>query len=111
MNDLADFLLARIAEDTAHADGCQNWTECGSGDWEATDETYGCPAHPSTSRRIAECNAKRLIVEGLRMTAVGSASPWDGCGDDCEFKEAWWVLRHLAAPYASHPEFRQEWKP
>lgn len=103
MNDLADFLLARIDEQEQALDSCQDWSEC--------DPSYGCPAHPATGDRRNELDSIRQIIDGLRQTAVSSTSPWDGCGDDCEFKEAWWVLGHLAAPYASHPDYQQEWKP
>jgi hypothetical protein len=82
---LTDFLLARIAEDEACADGLE-WDD-------------GNPVH-QTARVLAECEAKRRIVEACAdvLAYDAEALPQD-------------VLRLLALPYADHPDYRQEWKP
>jgi hypothetical protein len=85
--DLADFLLARIAEDEEFA-------------------LRYPPTAAARPRALAECEAKRRIVE-----------PWTGeVGDD---EDDWRygihsaahdrILRLLALPYASRPDYRQEW--
>lgn len=114
--DLADFLLARIAEDEAVA------REAAGVPWEVIhwpngsqvlvasaairDEKWrvGHLGHVATvehrhdvahiarwdpARVLAECESKRRIV-----------------------KETGWVtvMSLLAAPYASHPDYREEWK-
>jgi hypothetical protein len=88
---LTEFLLARIAEeeaDVAHIDGV-NWT----GD-----------------RVLAECAAKRRVIaraqrvfDGLYPYHADEAyeSRADHARDD---------LRDLAAIYADHPDYREEWK-
>ncbi len=50
--------------------------------------------HPT--RVLAECRAKRALVEG-----VGGVDP---LAYDL-------VLRSLALPYADHPDYREEWRP
>jgi hypothetical protein len=82
---LTDFLLARIAEDEACADGLE-WDD-------------GNPVH-QTARVLAECEAKRQIVEACAEVLAydAEALPQD-------------VLRFLALPYADHPDYREEWKP
>jgi hypothetical protein len=113
--NLAEFLLARIAEDEAGAKrGAAEiaadpyaWTDFPSGEWDPT-------------RVLAECAAKRRIVErhapedyntafvGSEVIQVctecaGGGSPgadWP-CG----------TMRDLAAVYADHPDYRDEWRP
>ena len=92
MNELAKFLLARIAED---------------------EGTGFAPA-----RDLAECEAKRRIVErsldeaSLYRYVFETIRPHDD--DDYTSGALWgldYALRALAVPYASHPDYREEWKP
>jgi len=86
MADLAEFLLARIAEDEAA--------------YESAYVAYldGFPFTPT--RVLAECETKRRIVE---LCAYWQR-PVDGLdGED--------ILRLLALPYADHPDYREEWRP
>lgn len=89
---LADFLLARIAEDEAWA---RESLPPGAVD-------YDVPGR--YERVLAECDAKRRIVEheapGPRNQQHG-AIKW-------EFVPP--VLRILALPYADHPDFDPAWK-
>lgn len=96
---LADFLLARIAEDEASID------EMVRG---------GDPSWWSADRMLYECEAKRRIVEGR----TGIPHPSDGCDGSCDGPNDHWhlvyewdVLRALAAVYADHPDYREAWKP
>ncbi len=137
---LAEFLLARIAEDedsariahdelVEHASG---WDEAGnpSSDWRrswkgfgrsAWTETAGNPISTHIARRdpariLAECEAKRRIVERhRRITRPG----WglilpDQCGE-CGGNSGivGWpcpTLRLLTLPYTGHPDYRDEWR-
>jgi len=107
---LAEFLLARIAEDEALAQVATpgQW-ERDSG-WSITappPEGWSGPyvvvetkqrndaefiASHNPARVLAECEAKRRIV-GL----ISSPGPQ--------------ALRLFALPYAAHPDYRQEWTP
>lgn len=127
MNDLTEFLLARVAEDEAVARGALDVRNPGY-EWEATqvhDRDYGAidevSLHPA--RVLAECEAKRRIVEEHPPT-----DPIDrdgtcycqrclGQGTDVGYPDEWvqaWhpcpTLRLLAAIYADHPDYREEWR-
>ncbi len=89
---LTAFLLARIAEDK------QRWTL-------AAMRTGGSALLKLAERMLAECDAKRRIVE-LEPPATG----------DGGFPEGYWeahqlVLRLLALPYAGHPDYEEAWRP
>ena len=84
---LTDFLLARIGEDEAaardvHHRDCRIFVQL-----TIADCSCDLPA-----RVLAECEAKRLLIE-----RVGNPD-WAG-------------FSILALPYAEHPDYRQEWKP
>jgi len=109
---LTEFLLARIAEDEALAQVATpgQW-ERDSG-WSITappPEDWSGPyvvvetkqrndaefiASHNPARILAECEAKRRIVEGLGGLIAQRR-----------------VVRWLALPYADHPDYRPEWKP
>jgi hypothetical protein len=122
---LAEFLLARIAEDeervarwdsdgrarvaTMWTGGEPGYTTVAS---DHADEHWVADGREVTDARhvrvlfdparvLAECEAKRRIVArqpGLRAR------------DDV--RDVWWdVLALLALPYADHPDYRPEWKP
>jgi hypothetical protein len=113
---LADFLLARIAEDEGTAQAALEYLDMVAPD----RHDYGIAvAHPGVSHEmrwtpehvLAECEAKRQIVEAYTIEDFHYGnSPWDGCGDDCEWKALEWALKLLALPYASHPDYREEWR-
>ncbi len=110
---LADFLLERIAEDEAAA------REATPGPWTAYGDgvVLGGPeptpicrsvqpwnfAHLDTfgpARVLAECEAKRRIVERQRDYAQSMRRAVDDCPD----------LLALAQPYSDHPNFKDEWR-
>jgi hypothetical protein len=134
--DLAEFLLARIAEDEAVARATRRGPEwhahpdanvydspgfyvCGSiFVADATDAIHVARWDPA--RVLAECEAKRAIVE--------SAARWGNADcrygrcrhqlDDCDGgeehwlgKEGWFVLTELALPYADHEDYQAGWRP
>lgn len=97
---LTDFLLARIAEDEAAAEG-------------AGIDFYTASA-PEVPRNVIdhiarfnpvwvgdECEARRRIV--------GEHDPVDPCEGTCG--APCYTLRYLALPYADHPDFRKGWRP
>lgn len=119
---LTDFLLARIAEDAAVAAGAyrdsvddegvchESWTDATTavmwGDTAAisgleADYLSNHIARHDPARVLAECEAKRRIVE--RCSAVDYAMP--------STYLAHGILGLLALPYADHPDYREEWRP
>lgn len=100
MNDLVEFLLARIACDEAKIEHMQREavrveTAPIFGGLPA-DWLGGVDIFVSPDRWRAECEAKRRIVQewGPFETYNGEA-----------------LLRLLALPYADHPDWRAEWRP
>lgn len=97
---LTEFLLLRIAEDEAepwHMNDCRL----------LTGDTWGCDCAGS-ARVLAECEAKRAIVE--RFTHGPHGGPMEpGWCWMCDAGEATW--RDLALPYADHPDYDEAWKP
>ena len=126
--NLADFLLARIAEDEADArmaDRGVPWRSyerpsC-SGIWGSVEpggRGYRVATLPRAleadhiarwdpARVLAECDAKRRIVEHERAVNHGEKQMYDVTFslDSSD------VLRLLALPYAAHVDYREEWRP
>lgn len=107
--NLAEFLLARIAEDEKPCvclDGRHG--ACGGG-WCSEDcrVCSGGDAYTRDERVLAECEAKRRIIRAVKRNPN---APWDAyaIGRDDVGRE---VLRLLALPYADHPDYRPEWRP
>jgi hypothetical protein len=124
---LADFLLARIAEDEAaaraahtsgdgvevggswHVDigfvrgGVRDWSlfEADEFDASTSEEIAAHIARHDPARVLAECEAKRRIVE--RCGWIGPGAP--------AYHLAQGILGELVLPYADHAEFREEWRP
>jgi len=114
---LEDFLLARIAEDEAEARAVP-------ASWLYVDPTpVGLhmadvgPGHvlaSSPARVLNECRVKRMIMQ---EHASGGSPGWhycEVCHDYLRHDAAAWpcdTLRLLALPYASHPDYLEEWKP
>ena len=94
---LTEFLLARIAEDEAEvrSHALVFLTKVSSGQPIVGVEW-------SEERLLAECDAKRRIVERADLWKFDS-SPYG--------RESGLMLRYLALPYADHPDYRQEWTP
>jgi hypothetical protein len=107
---LTDFLLARIAEDEDAARAADAPYFLYDLDGKGADQFAHIARH-DPPRVLAECEAKRRIVEA--------------CGDIWEPNDHRWMsdtdadyhaglevaARFLAAIYADHPDYRQEWKP
>lgn len=109
MSDLTDFLLARIAEDEAA--------------WSSTRHGYA----DLSKRMLAECEAKRRIVEALEderqrkdiYNRDYDSGRYDFNRNDLLARRAsnarWAGLeiaaRALATVHADHPDHREEWTP
>jgi hypothetical protein len=67
---------------------------------------YGDMVLWNPARVLAECDAKRRIVERHRQS-------FDICAGDCAMQEVspCPTIRALALPYADHPDYCKEWKP
>lgn len=104
---LSEFLLARIAEDEAVAQGLADdysdplFTEdmCWIRDGDQIVVAVGI------GRALAECEAKRLIVQGTWGRADVPAGFNEGLSAGIDF-----ACKMLAQPYADHADFREEWR-
>jgi hypothetical protein len=124
-SELADFLLARIAEDEALARTAggairppyPRWTFRTNN--EGVRRSDGVPVTRHTwpqeaahitrhdpTRVLAECEAKRRIAE---LHFPRSSNP-NICNEDEDVLPCQ-TQRLLALPYVDHPDYRKEWKP
>ncbi len=95
MDDLAAWLLERVAEDEVWAR--ERIAE--HPEWSSSVLLFGIP-----TRVLAECEARRRIVEGLVYV--------DQYDDpDTPVMNVGWFLRLLALPYADKSGYREEWRP
>ena len=132
MTTIVEFLLARIAEDEATAGAADPACWVSDVTWQiARVERAGAEAdhirRHDPARVVAECETKRRIVERCRpqyavlyreserllasafdqetMKTIGHSGPrWP-------FEDAEAILRDLAAVYADHPDYLEEWRP
>lgn len=107
---ITEFLEARIAEDEALAREAEKWADDGpephlrwlgdGNDRLVNRFRQAGPhmAHWSPARVLAECAGKRALVEAVDTYL-------DSCG--CVNSDV--TLQILAAVYAEHPDYRQEW--
>ncbi len=137
MTALTDFLLARIAEDEEVArvatrgsrwTGLAGWMDREHGksnglpegpcvlsgaaevvsEWHVGSKDAEHIARHDPARVLAECEAKRRIVEAWRATwskAAFSPSQRLATGAMAD------VLELLALPYADHPDYDEAWRP
>jgi hypothetical protein len=105
---LTEFLLARIAEDEGTAIYAQTRYDLEPEDWGGW--WFGHQQHYSRydpARVIAECEAKRRIVE---RHANSGASGCYICAEAEREQVECVEQRILAAVYADHPDYREEWR-
>ena len=104
MTTLTEFLLARIAEDEGTAVYAQSRDDLQPEDWAGW--WFGHHQHYTRhdpARVIAECEAKRAIVEDQAMRSFLDGTTLNGQGAR--------ILGHLAAIYAGHPDYSESWRP
>lgn len=140
-DDLAAFLLARIAEDEQRARAVQDNSAPWGGQWEAHGDygvrtyngwavVYGhgdTPLRPGVAayiahwdpdRVLAECEAKRRTVEWC-VEVIGDRDLTSYGRFGCLRDERWALavtlametMQLLSAPHADHPDYRPEWRP
>lgn len=142
---LAEFLLARIAEDENVATQAKgrngaDWTashlDAGAwriegskdiganpraynGDRELWDDETALGMHPETAahivrhdpaRVLAECEAKRRIVEYAQEWRAAFNADRVGFDRMDALLTSTHMLELLAAPYSDHPDYREEWR-
>ena len=121
MDDLVEFLRARLAEDAAVARAADArlgnvLNQVGYSDSAAEADERHIARH-SPARVLREVEAKRRIMECHEpWTASNGDITCGRCGREhiggrpgghfpCQ------TLRLLALPYSDHPDYRQEWAP
>lgn len=123
--DMADFLLARIAEDEEAARAAHVTTALPP-IWD-TGLFYG-PSGPASehiarhhpARVLAECEAKRRIMDAHNIehecievfTDLGGAAiiASGSLIENGVLREGCQTLRLLALPYADHPDYDESWR-
>lgn len=115
-DDLAAFLLARIAEDEQVVIAAPG-TE-GNELYVLDDDYRHNLIVISRTRVLAECEAKRRIVElhhsvndGDCATCIVPGWGYPTHGGNQPALLPCITLRLLTLPYASHPDYREEWRP
>jgi len=98
---ITEFLEARVSEDEARASS--GWARLGDSRWETTE--YG-QDFLTPSAVLAECAAKRAILAGrVRIDRSANDDEWSMGYSDANYE----ALQALAAVYASHADYREEW--
>lgn len=138
--DLIAFLRARLDEDAAvaraaaeHDDGAGHDVQGAPGTWTfVPDEDFFGAVHPGgaigprvghvnraawgqhialhdPARVLADIEAKRRIIRAHEKWCDGRcAAPYPEGGFDAAH---YWSIESLAAAYAAHPDYREEWRP
>jgi len=111
---LTEFLLARISEREMLARDMQHMAAIGHPLLELRGGGTLIRELVDPARVLAECEAKRRIVERHGGTNWGAApgDPYPMMCDECQ--DALWpcpTLRPLALPYADHPDYDESWRP
>ncbi|MFC7733428.1 DUF6221 family protein [Actinomadura keratinilytica] len=108
MDDLIEFLRARMSEDELVAKQCAAdgpWTAGAEPDRPPVDERVAAYlSRLSLARALADIEAKREI---LRLHEGGD----DGRCPTCPEESPCTTLRLLAEVYLDHPDYRREWGP
>jgi hypothetical protein len=107
-----------IGDDAIYADD-QGVCVVGGGRWGGEASVFDRDgdkrhiARHDPARVLAEVDAKRRILDlwsaafqNPRDAAQFAGPDWDRVRD-----AARWTVRKLAAPYADHPDYREEWRP
>jgi hypothetical protein len=98
MTTITEFLLARIAEDEREANVCLAQYHRGEGG-----------STPRWTRQLAECAAKRAIVEPFAKEWARPARLFDAYLSSMLKLMMNAVIRPMATVYRDHPDFQREW--
>lgn len=113
MSELVEFLLARIVEDETVARE-NSFQLGGPRPWALFEgDPPISPICIDPRRVVAECDAKRRIIEEHHRSGVTCPRCSLGTEDgEVVFeRDPCMTLRLLAPPYADHPDYRDEWRP
>jgi hypothetical protein len=105
MTTITEFLEARIAEDETAAGEpyVPGVLDSKITEWETTDR---CGLDIPDSRLRAECAAKRAVLTYL----FGLAADQERDSETyAQFRSVRWIAEQMAAVYADHPDYQQEW--
>lgn len=104
--DLRDFLLARVAERESTARDMQDQERLGRPFFRLDPSVGGSGIREliDPTRILAECEAKRRIVEH-------ETKPYLHEGRQVATFRWTPILRYLAAAYSAHPDYDGRWKP
>jgi hypothetical protein len=104
-------------------EGYADLLNSGCGEYYGDDE-YNHATRWSPARVLAECEAKRRIVQqcldlvasfgdwdAAAAAGAGGRNLWPGDVSRRERSHAHAILDAMALPYADHPDFREEWRP
>lgn len=136
MTDFAAFLLARIAEDQAAATEAAHgesgrWATGGDASTRAVEDADAYPviydegspsyaqaahiARHDPARVLADCEAKRQVIESYRHHAGRYAEEQYLGGVHTSLRNIrdslFWVMLRLAVTYGGHADYRDEWRP
>lgn len=113
MEDFVQFLLARIADNEAAARQVQSAAKAavGSASWVVVgaDNPTGVDYDPA--RVLADCKAKRLIVEAYQRAREQALAAGAGAGGAGAAFGLMRAVTLLAEVYADHPDFQEDWLP
>jgi hypothetical protein len=100
VDDLTTFLRKRIEEDTAIAN------ECTGPDWQMDlrDESNAEHiARHDPTRVLAEATAKLGVLDELDRAVLGQPRPF--------IDALLFVARQMGTVYATHPDYKENWRP
>ncbi|MDP9118410.1 MAG: DUF6221 family protein [Actinomycetota bacterium] len=97
MNDLADFLLSRIAEDEAVA--------------RAVLEVSVHDDRPAVKEWLGLANPRRMLVWSDARRRIVALHRSDGSCAGCGQPAPCPTLRLMSLPFADHPDFHEAWRP
>jgi len=127
MDDLVQFLRARLDEDERIAQGHQQWSPSWHQDdcvneirddenagtvatvYRLGDRTHIARHDPA--RVLAEVDAKRRIVDSYERATENRHAHLGDLASAGAFLALHGAVKSLALPYADHPDYRPEWAP
>jgi len=111
---LTEFLEARIAERESAARDMKHQAAMGRPLLQLLGGGTGIREIVDPDRVLADCKAKRRIVEqAAEWAALCPPDDWpEGGMEGAPLSDAGrWILRQMSLPYADHPDYRDEWRP
>jgi hypothetical protein len=123
MDELTDFLNARLAEDEATANAMQHvaqesaYYSCPAtrtgplGDLEWGEENCDCGLAARKGRALREVAADRRLLAELEKGAAAAVAAPDNPAVLAAAEALLWAASIRAAVWGDHPDYRSEWAP